>query len=138
MTSYLNKVLHNILSNTSNLLTAIFTYQIRIFAILVKKTLFPSSAKVLRSGEFLLIRETTQDIWKVMLGSSCHDATQGTKGRKRCLSKLSIISGDILVCCFQGGKEETNPNLKMTRRVVVEVAREERREEKKENKVRTN
>ena len=42
-------------------------------------------------------------------------------------------------CCFQGVKEEEiSLNLKMTRRVVVEVAREERREGKKENKVRTN
>ena len=66
-----------------------------------------------------------------MPGISCHDATQGTKGRKRLLSKLSILYGDFRVVCFQEGREEISQNLKMIRR--VEVAREARKAERKEN-----
>ena len=56
--------------------------------------------------------ETTQDICKVMPGISSHDATQGTKGRKRWLSKYSVLYFRLESCLFSGGKGGDKPKPK--------------------------
>ena len=48
-----------------------------------------------------------------MLGISCQDATQGTKGRKRCFSNLSNVNFQTsYILMFSGGKGGDKPKPK--------------------------
>ena len=98
---------------------------------MLSKKLKFSSTWSLRSGEILLSRAVRKSSGRSdSLEISWRYAAQGTKGRKRWPSV--VRNNCIKAWCQEGRVEETNPSLKMIRRVVGKEAKKAGR---KENKV---